>query len=141
MTIQSPLLYIIFTTKEFYLNFWGVFSRLNACDKLCRRYREFWWALLKTPPMCILSYQILLNERLLQLLIRNLGEKSYYLHSCENKLLLNKIDVQHFTIKGRQHAVWSKLSPLRRRSFNSLYTFNVLGAQKQYLFKIVLIEE
>lgn len=53
----------------------------------------------------------------------------------------NKIDVQHFTIKERQHAVWSKLSPLRRRSFNSLYTFNVLRAQKQYLFKTVLVAE
>lgn len=52
--------------------------------------REFWWALLKTPQMCILSYQILSNERLLQLLIRNLGGGNYIhvkISFCEIKLM------------------------------------------------------
>lgn len=87
---NSPLLYINFTTQEIYLHFRGVFSRANACDKLCRRCREFWWALLKTPQMCILSYQILSNERLLQLLIRNLGGENYIhvkISFCEIKLM------------------------------------------------------
>lgn len=94
LSLDNPILLygisILLPKQEIYLHFRGVFSRANACDKLCRRCREFWWALLKTPQMCILSYQILSNERLLQLLVCNLGEKNYIhvkISFCEIKLM------------------------------------------------------